>query len=170
MANISAANITYTIQEGTKNYAGGGNRFQAVFAIAFGNGTLTYPNSGIGLNVSALGCPESLEEFHIMDANNGDGFLYKYNYTNSTIRIYQGASHSHSMLVVGGQTSITTNSLQYVVSGAFLGMQLASTVTIGAAVGTTAGGILATTVGANTELTSANTVSATTLYAKIVGW
>ena len=105
-----------------------------------------------------------------MDASSGDGYMYKYNYTAQTIRIYSIAAHSHSMQVIGGQSTITSNSLQYVNSTVGLGMQLAGTATIGPALGVTTGGILNTTIGTLTELTTANTVSATTLYAKIVGW
>lgn len=89
MAQIAGSDVTYTIQEGTQKASPSDPRFQANFAVAFGNGTLTYTTGGIPLTRAKLGCPTRIDELVILNAAAGDGFLYKYDSVANTVRIYR---------------------------------------------------------------------------------
>lgn len=88
MADIVAGDLTYTLQGGT-DQIGGDSRYEAVFKVVFGDGVDTYPAGGVPLTKAKLGCPNALEECHLMDASDGDGYVYKYDAENEKIRIYQ---------------------------------------------------------------------------------
>lgn len=89
MADIAAGDLTYTLQAGTEQIAGD-SRYSAVWKIVLGDGVDTYPTGGVPITKASLGCPNDIEEFHIMDASDGDGYVYKYDYENDKVRIYQG--------------------------------------------------------------------------------
>lgn len=91
MADIAASDVTYTLIEGTQQ-TNHNSRYDAVFSVAFGNGVLTYPANGIPLTKAKLGCPVSLEKFILLSPSPGDGYVYKYDSTNTSIRIYQTGS------------------------------------------------------------------------------
>lgn len=91
MADIAAGDVTYTKIEGTQFSCPSDPRFSAQFTLAFGDGALTYPTGGIPLTKAKLGCPTNLDSLVIMDDGNGDGFIYKFDKSNSKIRIYQSA-------------------------------------------------------------------------------
>lgn len=96
MAAIAAANVTITpIGKGTKEYSK-----SQVVSITFGNGTLTYPTSGVPVTgIKSAGFPNTIGSVTIYAASPGDGFLYKYDPTNSTIRIYQAPASGPAALV-----------------------------------------------------------------------
>jgi len=87
MADIAASDVVYTLQAGTARTEGD-SRYGAVFKVVFGDGALTYPSGGIPLTIGKLGCPVNLEDFHMMDASDGDGNVYKYDNESDKIRIY----------------------------------------------------------------------------------
>lgn len=60
--------------------------------IAFGNAALTYPANGVPLPaIGRLGDFRSaISRGLVFDDNPGAGYLYKYDKTNHTIRIWQG--------------------------------------------------------------------------------
>lgn len=89
MAAIASTDVTYALQEGTQQTSSS-SRLQGIYAITFGNGTLTYPAGGVPLTAGKLGCPASLEELLLVDPANANGFVYKYDRTNQKLRIYQG--------------------------------------------------------------------------------
>ena len=88
MAALAASDLTYTLVAGTDQTVGD-SRYSAQFTVAFGNGSLTYLTGGIPLTKAKLGCPNSLEEVVIVEDAAGDGFLYKYDKSAETIRMYQ---------------------------------------------------------------------------------
>lgn len=88
MADIAAANVTYTIvQKGT---TGNDQRKQNLVDVAFGNGALTYPAGGIPLTKGKLGLPNNLDYLVIVEGDAGNGLVYKYDASAEKIRIYEG--------------------------------------------------------------------------------
>jgi hypothetical protein len=86
MAAIAASNVTYTQQslEIQDKYR------QNVFKVEFGDGALTYPAGGVPLDKNKLGTPNELRQLTLMDSEDADGFVYKWDFENNKIRIYQG--------------------------------------------------------------------------------
>jgi hypothetical protein len=91
MANILSSNVTY-VKVKHSRASNANNWYQ--FTIAFGNGTLTYPTGGVPLLQASLGCNNYLRSVVFVDPSNGDGFLYKWDQSTNTIRIYQSAAES----------------------------------------------------------------------------
>lgn len=120
MADIAAADVTYTLQEGTAELTGG-SKYRAVFSVAFGDGTDTYPSGGVALTKAKLGCPTTIEALNFVEPNAADGFLYKYDASEEKVRIYQGdnAGTAASALVefVGGTTAVPATTLLVEVTG-----------------------------------------------------
>lgn len=117
MADIAAADLTYTEQGRGKTDAS--SRRTGTFKIQFGDGALTYPSGGIPLSKGKMGCPTTIEEFMFVDMSNGDGYLYKYDFTNEKIRIYQGDNNnaSDAALIELGSVAIAATSLYAKVTG-----------------------------------------------------
>ena len=89
MADIAAADVTYTLQGHTAE-VDANSRYTAVFAVAFGNASLTYPSGGVPLTKASMGCPNQLEELNIIGPASSNGYAYKVDYANAKVRIYQG--------------------------------------------------------------------------------
>jgi len=169
MADIAAADVTYTEQGTGRSNAHA--RREGVFKIAFGNGSLTYPTGGIPLTKAKLGCPTDLEEFTIMDAQDADGRMFKYDRENGKIRIYNpGGSHAHDLLVKGGQAAASTAALAHYATD-ILGKEAATDATILGSASATKGGVVTASSQAGTEFTGGSTVvAAVVLYVKAVGY
>lgn len=91
MAALVDADVTYSLIENDKIE---GNRKFANWSISFGDGVKTYPAGGIPLNKAKLDCPVRLDFFGFDDMSSSDGLLYKHDYLNNKIRIYQFASQA----------------------------------------------------------------------------
>ena len=171
MAQITAANVTYSLVEGSQIANACDPRYSAIFNVSFGNSTLTYTSGGIPLTKAKLGCPASLRELYILDASNTDGLVYKYNRTSETIQIFQSPSrdHVHTFIMAGGVT--TTADFLYNSSGT-LGKAAATNVTIAGTAPTTQGGVVTAAIAAAglSEYVTTTTVSATTMQLRAVGW
>ena len=89
MADIAAGDVTYALQEGTQSREDA-SRFRGVFKVDFGDGVDTYPTGGVPLTKADLACPNRIIELHFVDAASANGFVYKYDWVNEKIRIYQG--------------------------------------------------------------------------------
>lgn len=88
MAAIAASNVSYT-QVGKGAVTDDGKKVK-IFTVAFGNGSLTYPATGIPLSsLTAQGFPNSIDKVDMFSDSAGDGYLYKYDATNNSIRIYR---------------------------------------------------------------------------------
>lgn len=160
MAQLAAANVTYSMVEGSRIAQPCDPRFSAIFNVSFGDGTATYTNGGIPLTKAKLGCPANLQELYILNPSSNDAIVYKYNHTAETIQLYPAL---HNFVMAGGVT--TTADFLYNSSGT-LGKAAATNVTIaGTGVIATTGGVLA-----GAEMSTASTVSATTLRVRVVGW
>lgn len=120
MADIAAADVTYTNPSTAAQTVVQGRRV-GVFTIAFGDGTLTYPAGGVPMTKAKLGCPNVIEEFSLQDPASANGFVYKYDYANEKIRIYQGdyseAGDGPLVELAGGSATPAAASLKVKVSG-----------------------------------------------------
>lgn len=123
MAAITTADVTYAQIVGLASACPSDPQQKQGFSIAFG-GDLTYPSGGVPLQKAKLGCPESLREFIMMDSGATVGYVTKFDYGTTKIRLYQV-----------DQAAGTAASVQPLV-----------------------------------ELTTAATVSATTLRVLVAGW
>lgn len=165
MAQIAAANVTYSVVEGSKVSNPCDTRFSAIFNVSFGNGTLTYTGGGIPLTKAKLGCPANLQELYLINPASTDALVYKYNHTSETVQIYTSA-HLHNFIMMGGVT--TTADFLYHSSGA-IGKAAATNITIaGNLTASALGGVVGAT--ALAELATTATVSATSLRMRVVGW
>lgn len=63
---------------------------QIACSIAFGNGTDTYPVNGIPLTVGQFGFRNTIRNILFNDPSSATGYVYKFDSTHNTIRIYQG--------------------------------------------------------------------------------
>lgn len=171
MADIAAADVTYTKQEGTQGACPSDPRFRAIFKVQFGDGALTYPSGGIPLTKGKLGCPTNIDELTIIDSDDSNGIVYKYDRENGKIRIYNPtASHAHDLLVKGGQIASTTNDIAHYATD-ILGKEAATDATIAGSASATKGGVISRSSSAGTEFTAASTApAATTLYVSVVGF
>jgi len=88
MPDIASTDVAYV--ELSRPVIDGPARTMRHLSIAFGDGALTYPAGGVPLDNGQLGMGTQLDSLLIEDADNSDGFLYKYDRANNKIRIYQG--------------------------------------------------------------------------------
>lgn len=89
MSALAAANVTVTVNSGDRDLGGGGASKNITMAsLAFGNATLTYPANGVPL--PAIGTFGFHKAIHmgIIVSDPDKGFVYKYDKTNHSIRIY----------------------------------------------------------------------------------
>ncbi len=118
MADIASGNVAY-VQKSTDLSCG--QKVSRVFSIAFGDGALTYPTGGVPLLKGSLGCPNSLESFKLVDPASANGFVYKYDFVNQKIRIYQGnndaVADSALIELIGGAATPAAATLYVQVSG-----------------------------------------------------
>jgi len=89
MADLIATNVAVTLDPRDLDYSG-----QALTksypSIAFGDGALTYPANGVPLpDKGEFGMKKAIKRVFIQPPLNG--YIYKYDKTNHTIRIYQSA-------------------------------------------------------------------------------
>jgi len=120
MADIAAGDLVYTLQAGTQQIVGD-SRFGAVWKIVLGDGVDTYPSGGVPITKASVGCPNDIEEFHIMDASDADGYVYKYDYENDKIRIYLGDNNNASdgplIEFTGASTVVAATTIYVKVTG-----------------------------------------------------
>lgn len=120
MADIGINGVTYARVEGSQKAGPSDPRYQAVYDVSFGNGVDTYPTGGVPVVIGRLGCPTKLDEFHIMGAG-ANGLVYKYDFANNKIRIYQGDNDAGAdgplVELAGGVATPALASLKVKVSG-----------------------------------------------------
>lgn len=74
--------------------------------ITFGDGVSTYPSGGIPVAYATLGFRNTIKSLELVDDSSGDGYVYKYDYTNKKIRIYQA---DYTATAAGVLTEISTS-------------------------------------------------------------
>lgn len=82
--------------------------------LTFGDGASTYPAGGIPLPVpvpptGGMGLTRKLFHLIILDANNNDGVLYKWDATTNTIRMY----HTTNETAVSSGTTAYRDGVEY---------------------------------------------------------
>lgn len=89
MADIAAADVVYT-ERGGQSELTGSSKVKTVYSVAFGDGTDTYPSGGIPISKGKVGCPTVIETVNFVEDSAGDGYIYKWDDSAETVRIYQG--------------------------------------------------------------------------------
>lgn len=113
MSAIASTDVTVTCNQQDRNCAGAGAFKDFVVAtVAFGNGSLTYPTNGVPLPaIGYFGLHKGID-FVAIQSPPGDGFVYKYDATNHTIRIYaQGIRTGSTSATTPGNGALVENSL-----------------------------------------------------------
>lgn len=176
MANIAASDITVTILNRRTMDSG---RKSVNAKLAFGNGALTYPAGGVPISLAALGCPNTIESLYIYD-DGVSGYKWTYDAVNmKLVAVRQGAqsasaTHSHNLLVKGGQIGSTTNDIAHYATD-ILGKEAATDATITGAASATKGGVLSDTTTASVTAAvfaepSTVAIAAQTLKCEVIGW
>jgi len=94
MPDLVASDVTYTLVK--QDVAGGRGQRKNTVDVTFGDGALTYPSGGVPLTKGNLGMPNTVETFYFTEPDADDGFLYKYDASAETVRIYQGDNNNAS--------------------------------------------------------------------------
>lgn len=91
MPNIVAANVTYTPVPGGRRQvaSAGGNRFEQLVDVSFGNNSLTYPTGGVPLTLAGLQMPTKVEVIDVVDPGaNAGGFQFSPDLTNLKLKVF----------------------------------------------------------------------------------
>ncbi|MEN6421319.1 MAG: hypothetical protein ABFD76_05170 [Smithella sp.] len=113
MGAIASTDITITVGSRDKEIIGVmAGKNMTLATIAFGNAALTYPANGIPLPaIGHFGLLKVLD-FMSIQPPPGDGFVYKYDSTNHTIRIYtQGFKTGATAAAENENGALVKNSL-----------------------------------------------------------
>ena len=160
MADLTASDVVVTLLP-HDSYNPPGMLNTSFPTIVFGDASKTYPANGIPLPAMGL-----LGEFKkeikriIITSPPGDGYVYKWDKVNGTIRMYQGnggtvsgatftgtplAAHTHDLRVIGGITA--DEALGALASGPTLGKLAATNRVIAGADQATKGGVVGVSAG-----------------------
>ena len=160
MADLTASDVVVTLLP-HDSYNPPGALNTSFPAIAFGDASKTYPTNGIPLPaMGLLGKFEKEIKRIFITPPPGDGYVYKWDKTNGTIRIYQGnggtvsgatftgtplAAHTNDLRVIGGITA--DEDLGVLASGPTLGKLAATNRVIAGADQATKGGVVGVSAG-----------------------
>lgn len=156
MADIASSDVTITVQR--KVVAGKRKRNRV--KIAFGNGTLTYPNAAGGVPLPAFGnfgFKRFIEFLSITDENDASGIVWKYDQENHKLRGYIPG------IVVGAAGAATLDDFPADTTADPLMTAVSYSLTNNTGAGTKY-------LGAQKELAAAAAPAAQVLYAEAVGW
>lgn len=88
MADLAAADLTYTALDPVDGVVDGESRIRRVFAITTAAGE--YPTGGLPLDNNKLGCPNSLESLRFLERDAGDGLLdYRWDKSANKIIVFE---------------------------------------------------------------------------------
>lgn len=165
MSNIAASDVTYTLlNQRTMSDSRKLNRVR----LAFGDGALTYPASGIPLTKGKMGCPTYIESLIVVDKGTS-GYNFMYDQSAEKLVIWQAPAqtHTHDIKIMESITEDATIGLQ---SGK-LGKNTASNATIAGSNSTLNGGVVSATLAA-AALAEASTVAiaAQTIEVEVIGY
>jgi hypothetical protein len=121
MAQIASTDVVYAYIEGTAKADPSSPSTERVFTIQFGDGSLTYTNTGIPLDKAKLGCPANLMSMIMLDTGNTVGYVPKWNATTNRIRLYQDANvtaaAAAALVEVLTSAAVTSTTLRVLVQG-----------------------------------------------------
>jgi len=173
MGALTSANVTVTATQMILV----GLEKRVIGTIVFGDGALTYPTGGVPLPAKTTYF--RLQNIHQLTfTGDGTGYVYKYDYTNHTLLMYQpalvsagtAATHVHDMLFIGGIAATETTGI---VTLTTWGKLAATNRTIAGSASATKGGIVsaspavtltARAAAAMSECVTTVTPASTTLY------
>jgi hypothetical protein len=180
MTAIASTDVTVTITSRERS----GKQVKVLGTIAFGDGALTYPSGGVPLPAKSYFRLSSISRMHLT-GDSASGYVYKYDYANHKITMYQTATvtpagtvaapvfsgsalatHTHDILVKGGASGGIDEAVG--VEGTdSLAKDAATDRTIVGSASATKGGVVAITGGtpAGTNTAPAFTGAATTAAA-----
>lgn len=164
MAAIGASDVTYTLVSESMIQAAGGGRRRTVVKVAFGDASKTYPSGGVPLTGGNMGAPTLMEALSILDASNGDGYVYKWDQTNNKIRIYERDQHTHNLYLATGTSGTAVKALAGKIENS-----TAATVT-GRLATASGSGVIAAAVHALAELSTSAAPASTTLVVEVLGY
>lgn len=157
MTDIAASDVTISFVNKDRTF----NRRLNCVRLSFTLATLTYPANGVPLPAkSKFGMPQGQIDHMSIMGNEGQGYVWKYDRTNHTLRCYTSAAlanHTHDMKFIGG---IATTEAVMIADGDTLGKNAATNRTIVGADSATKGGVVsggAVAAGALTELATGAT-------------
>lgn len=167
MANLEAADVTYTILNTRKLSGSPSRKFNRV-RLAFGDASDEYPSGGIPLTIGKLGCPTVVESLSIVDKGTS-GYEFKYDQSTAKLVMFQAPAqtHDHDIFILGGQTHDATLGL----NASSLGKNAATNITLNGANSATTGGILSETLAAAALVQpSGVAIAAQTIEVEVIGW
>jgi hypothetical protein len=85
MADLVAANLTYTALEPVNGEIMNGGKRRRVFAITTAAGE--YPTGGLPLDNSLMGMPSSVESIKVLEASAADNFQYVWDKSANKIKV-----------------------------------------------------------------------------------
>ena len=106
MSALTATDVAVTVNPGDREMAGAAAfKNMSLASITFGNSSLTYPTNGVPLPaIGVFGFRKAIN-FALIAQAPGDGFIYKYDKTNHSIRVYtQGVKTGAT--AAGGETDV----------------------------------------------------------------
>lgn len=118
MAALAASDVTYLAlgRSAAPNVTEDSTRTK-MLGLIFGDGVKTYPLNGVPLsNLKKNGFPNVVESL-VFSSMFIDGFLYKYDPANNTIRIFQEADTAGQLAELTIADAVVATVLTVVVSG-----------------------------------------------------
>ena len=101
MADIAATDVTYSLVQ--QDVDGGRGPRENIVDATFGDGALTYPSGGVPLTKAQFGMPNVLEYLLLVEPDASNGFVYKFDASAESIRIYEEQDTSGALIeLVGG--------------------------------------------------------------------
>lgn len=166
MADIAASNITYTIVNSRKL---ADSRNSNLCRLAFGNGALTYPASGIPITKGKLGCPTIIESMAIVDKG-VSGYSFMYDQSAEKIVMFQAPAQTHAHNLFIRDNTLADGATTRINAGAnVLSANTGANITVTG--NTTTGGVLNATLAAAALVEpSAVAIAAQTIEVEVIGW
>lgn len=107
MTALASTDVTYTVRPlGFEDALGHIYKI----TLAFGNASLTYDTNGIPLLAGSLGCPNEIRKFDFLNQSLGDGIVYKFDPTHTSIRMYRLGTRTVTGNVAAPTISLASNS------------------------------------------------------------
>lgn len=103
MTDLAASDVTYTISNERLLQS---KRHNTV-SLAFGDGALTFPATGLPLTIGKLGCPVVVESLKVLNTSLG-GKLIRANSDNDALLFYIEADSTGDMAADGGAPAACT--------------------------------------------------------------
>jgi len=119
MPDITSANVTVTILSSEKK-----RNMRHRVTIAYGDGALTYPSGGVPMPAaSSFGLPSAMTSLTLLDSDDAQGILHKYDAANNKVRHWFPTQQTGStgnragVEYTGGATAVPATTLYAFVEG-----------------------------------------------------